>query len=182
MTTLDAEAHDALAPVRDALLETARRDAEVTIDAARRAAAARIARARADVTALVEHARADGCAEAAEVVARDHARARREARAAVLAAQTWLQDEARTRARRAVEGLRDGPAYPLLLERLTAQARAALGDDADVHETPTGGVCASAGSRRLDLSLTALADRALDAMTEDAEQLWAEDTGRRWSP
>ena len=60
-----------------------------------------------------------------------------------------------------------------LLDALRARVRAELGPDATVREHPDGGLVAEAPGRRLDLSLPALADDAVDALGGAAAALWA---------
>lgn len=47
-----------------------------------------------------------------------------------------------------------------------------LGAGAEVTEHADGGVVAQVPGRRVDLSLTALADRALDGMGAEVRSLW----------
>ena len=65
------------------------------------------------------------------------------------------------------------PSYPALFERLCERARAELGADAVLREHPDGGVVAEVPGRRLDLSLPALADRAVDDLGSEVTRLWA---------
>ena len=62
--------------------------------------------------------------------------------------------------------------YAALRERLERLARALLGPDAEVTGHPEGGVVARAPGRRVDLSLPALADRALDRLGGEVRALW----------
>ncbi len=117
-------------------------------------------------------ARKAGAAQAAQSVARDVARARREARGVVLATQESLRVRVRDAVRAAVGALRGEAGYPELLATLGTSARAVLGDGAMVHEAPDGGVLAESGSRRVDLSLPALADRVLDERAGEVAALW----------
>ena len=90
-------------------------------------------------------------------------RARREARATVLAAHREGYETLRAAAYEAVLRLRDDPRYPQLHEALTLAARRTLGRGARLRDASDGGVVAERAGRRLDLSLTGFADRAVDA-------------------
>jgi len=164
--------HEALAPVRAALLartrqECARLVAEADEEAARELAAA-LDRARQ----VREVARAEGAADAASLARVELARARREARSTLLRAQRVAHDDLRAKVRGDVAALRDDPAYPAFLERVERLARAALGPEAVVTEDPAGGVVGQAGDRRASYTLVALADRVVDELGADLEGLW----------
>jgi vacuolar-type H+-ATPase subunit E/Vma4 len=161
-----------LEPVRAALLAAARADAAAVLAAADENAAATVAAARAQVTDLVATARREGAADAAAMLAADRARGRREARRIELSARQEAWVRLRVRARMAVTALRDDPAYARLRDRLAARARQLAGPDAVVSEPAEGGVVAVAAGRRWDLSLPALAERALDALGPEVERLW----------
>jgi hypothetical protein len=76
--------------------------------------------------------------------------------------------------RRAVLDLRADPRYPALLDHFEQVARRQLGADAVIERDPdgVGGIVAHQGDRRVDYSLAALADRALDTLGDDIERLW----------
>jgi vacuolar-type H+-ATPase subunit E/Vma4 len=139
------------------------------VDAARiRAAAAAdaeqtLAAAHAEAERILVRARRQGARDAAAAVGAARARARREARATVLAARREGYDVLRAAAREAVLRLRDDPGYPQLHEALVHAARRALGRGARLRDMPEGGVVGDRAGRRLDLSLTGFADRAVDA-------------------
>ena len=63
--------------------------------------------------------------------------------------------------------------HPQLRDRLAARARAELGPDARITDATDGGLLAEAPGRRLDLSLDALADLAVDALGAEVNRLWA---------
>jgi vacuolar-type H+-ATPase subunit E/Vma4 len=172
MTLLPPDAEAALDPVRAQLLADARREADRLIDAAQREAQARLEQARREAEEIVEQARQAGAVQAAQSVARDVARARREARGVVLATQEALRQRVRDAVRSAAGALRAEAGYPDLLAALDASARGALGDSAVVREAPDGGVLAERGSLRVDLSLSVLADRALDERAGEVAALW----------
>jgi hypothetical protein len=159
----------ALAPVRDALLARARADAAAALADADTDAAAVLAEAREQAAALLREAREQGEREAAALRTREHARAGREARTVVLGAQRAALEELRRRGRAAARALGEDPA---LLDRLRARLLADLGPDAVVRDHPDGGLVAEAPGRRVDASLGALADRALDALGVEVQGLW----------
>ena len=163
-----------LGPLRDALLADARaRAAAQLAEASRRAAAQRDA-AEAEGTVLVERARAEGSAAAELETAAEDARGHRRARTLVLAARNDVYEELRRRAHAAADGLREGPGYPALLERLATQARSQLGPDAKLElDPPGGGVVASSGARRVDYTLAALVERCIHLLGARMERLWA---------
>jgi hypothetical protein len=96
------------------------------------------------------------------VLAADLARARQQARVVVLAARREAYEHLRAVARAAVSGIAAEPGYPALRARLADAVRHVLGADADITAAPGGGVRGAVTGRRLDLSLTRLADRAVD--------------------
>ncbi|MGZ4544935.1 MAG: hypothetical protein ACXVXT_06045 [Blastococcus sp.] len=168
-----AELRAALAPVRAALLARAHAAADAVLAEADADAEAALAEARQQAAALLADARARGERDAATADARERAHARREARTTVLGAQRAAYEDLRRRGHEAARALRTGPGYPALLAHLTARARAELGPTAVVREHPDGGVVAEAPGRRLDATLAALADRALDGLGPDVQGLWA---------
>lgn len=164
----------AVEPLRGALLDQARAEAERALAHADEQAAAKLADADERGAALVRRARAEGAAAAAIAGAHDHALARRRSRALVLAVERDLYEELRRRARAAVRSLRHDPGYEALLERLSAVARAQLGEGAVLELDPpdAGGVQASSGARRVDYTLDALAERCLGQLGGRLEELW----------
>ncbi|MFF5157669.1 hypothetical protein ACFY3N_15675 [Streptomyces sp. NPDC000348] len=163
---------DPLHPVRAGLLRTTHADAEALLSRTGREADALLGRARAEARAILEEARRQGAAEGADAARGLLVGARREARSRTLAARREAYEELRREATGRVRGLRATRGYALLRERLEHRARALLGSGAEVSEHPDGGVVARAPGRRADLSLTALADRALDRTGAEARSLW----------
>jgi hypothetical protein len=155
---------DALEPVRAELLRQARDEAAQRVREAAAAAEESVRQAEAEAARILAEARAEGAADAAAAAAAQQARSRRTARAAVLAARSEAYDEL---VRRSADALRDEP-----VERLVALAAALLGEPARVVPAEGGGVVATAGDRRVDLSLRALAERATQLLGPDAEGLW----------
>jgi len=161
--------------LRATFLDEARADAARARAEGDRQIAAMHAEAEERGGALVEQARAEGIA-AAEIVGRqDQAAARRRARAIVLAAKRELYEELCRQARAAARSLRDDPAYPALLEQLTATVRAQLGEDAVLEVDPpgAGGVRGSSGARHVDYTLDALTERCLGRIGGGLERLWS---------
>lgn len=159
--TLEAERQAALEPVRAAMLRQATQDAAAAVAAAKDAAAAMIAQAQADAEALVAQARVDGAAQAAPIAAAEVSQGRQAARSVTLGADLTIRNEVVRRIKAAVLGLRDGPDYPRLLERLSVLAASAAGPGAIVAEHPDGGVVAANRGVTVDCSLPRLADRAV---------------------
>jgi vacuolar-type H+-ATPase subunit E/Vma4 len=163
---------DTLAPVREFLLARARAEAErLRADAADDAGAV-LAQARQQAAAILAESRGLGERDGATIVAAAQARARRQARGILLAAQRRAYETLRQRCRSAAGDLRQDPGYPRLRERLVRLAREQVGPGAVVGETPDGGVVAEAEGRRVDCSLGVLADRALDALGPQVEEVW----------
>jgi vacuolar-type H+-ATPase subunit E/Vma4 len=162
----------ALDPVRKALLSAARDDAAAVLRKAEQQKEALLADARRTAAELLTTARSEGEAEATAIVAARMAQSRRDARRTVLAAQRELYDELRRRCRTAAIELAATPAYEGLRRHLAERAEEQLGADATVTDSPEGGVLASVGSRRLDLSLPTLAERALDRSGAEVAELW----------
>ncbi|MHB1009675.1 MAG: hypothetical protein ACYC1E_10655 [Propionibacteriaceae bacterium] len=172
MTGLPKGAEDALTPVREALLAAAEARAEQLRDDAAQRAAAIVASAQEEAVRITSAAASQGEASARSDAALRSARVRRHAQEVVLAQQAALRRELQKQVREAALSVRDDPRYPFLLASLTDRCRAVLGADASVSEDPSGGVVGRAGSRRLDLSLPALAARALDSMGPEVSRLW----------
>jgi len=159
-------------PLRQAIAAEAGRRADELGQEAAEEGDAMVRAARAEAARIIAAAVADGRA-AGEIVARDgSARARRAASERVLAhreaARLRLRDEIRAGAR---ELARDR-SYPDMRRSLEARGRALLGPDAVVTDHPDGGLVVEAGSRRLDLSLPALADAAWERMPEEVRGVW----------
>lgn len=164
---------DPLAPLVATLLERANREATEVLASADSDAAATLADARAEAQALLAEARAKGEADAADVLAGERARAEREARAVLLAAQRAAHEHAREAARQAVNDLRDDPVYPQLITALRERAEHELGPGATILDLPKGGIEALLGDRRLEFALDGLADDLLDSLGADLAELWA---------
>lgn len=162
-------------PARDALLADARERARQLLEQADEEARELIAQAQRDAEELIARTRDEGLAAGRTQAAHDAGRERALARWEVLAAQRAVYDDTCRRARTEVMAVRDEPGYPELLERLTAAARRELGDGAELAIDPPGlgGIRARAGSRRVDYTLPALADRCVRDLGPALAQLWA---------
>lgn len=167
-----AGAGAALEPVRAALLARAREQAAAIVGQARREAAAMLADARRAAADTVARAQADAEAQAAVLAAAQLSRGRRDARSRLLHAQRDAYDQLRRQVRAAVDRLPAEPGYDRLLDRLTRAALAAAGPGARVTPHPGGGVVATAPGVVVDCSLPALADQAVDAVSEELATLW----------
>jgi vacuolar-type H+-ATPase subunit E/Vma4 len=163
---------DALSPVRAGLLRAAHADAEALLAHAEREAAALLDQAGAEARAILDEARRQGEADGSDAARDLLVRARRDARSRVLAARREAYQELRREAAERVRALRQTDGYTSLRAWLEQRARALLGPAADVSEHADGGVVARAPGRRIDLSLTALADRAVDCVRGEVGSLW----------
>jgi vacuolar-type H+-ATPase subunit E/Vma4 len=171
----ERDIEEQLAPVRTAVSSEAEAVAERLVEDARAAAERTVADARQDAERAIGARRAQLDAAARARAETALARARHEQRAAVLAAESELRDELARRVHVAVADLRDDPRFPELLDHLEQLAREQLGDGALVERDPdgAGGLVATAGGRRVDYRLDALATRAFDAVGAEVASLWA---------
>ncbi len=163
---------DALSPVREQLLRAAHTDAEALLARVEREAAALLDQARAEARTILDEARRQGEADGADAARDLLVRARREARSRTLTARRTSYELLRREAAERVRELRRTDAYPSLREQLEHRARVLLGPAAEMTEQADGGAVARAPGKRVDLSLTALADRALDRMGGEVRSLW----------
>ena len=162
-----------LEPVRQAILAAARADAARLLADADTEATAAVARADAEAARIRTSARAQGEADAEAVLVAERARARRRARALVLAAQRAAYEELRDRVAGALPGLRAGAGYAGWRDGVGEQVREMLGEGTVLSEHPDGGVVGEAPGRRVAVTLTGLADEAVDALGADLEGLWS---------
>jgi len=166
----DQALSEALAPVQAALLATARHDADQRVASAHARAAELLAAARERAEGIISAARDAGIADAERVFATEQARSRRAARARTLQARRQAYEQLRLRSREAVLRIRDEPGYAAVRATLTAVGIRLLGPDAEIVEADGGGVIARSAGRRVNLSLTAFADRAVDAVAAGLDQ------------
>ncbi len=171
MTRLDIErVQAALAPLRSALLARATAEAAQEVAEAQRQADSLVTQAYATAQADLETAASLGRSDAETVIVAHRSRARRAARLGELAAQREVYDELHRRVTAAMARLADEPA---LRDRLVAQVRAVLGPDATVLDVPGGGVIGHMAGRRVDFSLRAAAERAVNELGAGVRELWA---------
>ncbi|MET9848340.1 hypothetical protein [Streptomyces ossamyceticus] len=163
---------DVLHPVRAGLLRAAHADAEARLARAEQEAAALLARARAEARAILDDARRQGEADGSDAARDLLVRARRETRSRTLAARRAAYEGLHREAAERVRALRGTDGYASLRQWLEQRARILLGPAAEVSEHADGGVVARVPGRRVDLSLTTLADRALDRMRGEVRSLW----------
>jgi hypothetical protein len=163
---------EALAPVRNALLERARSDAARTLSDAARDADAQLRRAHADADALLAEARTRGAEEAAATLHAERARTGRVVRAAELQARREAYDELRERTAARLRERCAGPDSPRVAERMAELVRAVLGPDTLLEAAPGGGVRGHVAGRFADCSVEALAERAVEALGAEVEALW----------
>lgn len=163
-----------LDPLRASFLGQAAAVAERRLADAAAEGRDRVAAAERKAAAIVAAARREGEEEARRETARGLAAAERRGRELVLQARRDVYDAFRREAHEAARALRDDPAYPALLERLARAAATQLGEEAQLERDPPGigGVRAREGRRAVDYSLDALADRCLDTLGADVEELW----------
>ncbi|GAB3979438.1 hypothetical protein GCM10029978_074820 [Actinoallomurus acanthiterrae] len=166
----EREAPAGTSPVRWFLLRKSRQEAERVRAAAATDVDTQLARARAEADAILADARAAGAEEGTALGTADLAGARRRARAIVLGARREAYEELVRRARVAASALRDDP---VLMGHLRTVARDLAGPGAQVTEHADGGFVAVGPGTRVDCSLPALADRAVDALGAEVERLWA---------
>jgi hypothetical protein len=167
-------AHDALAPVRAALLAQATREAAALRAAADEDARAVLAAARAQAEQIRAAARDAGEHDAERVRTEQRTRARRRARGVVLSARRQALDELTRQAAAAVRALWDEPASRASLRAaLLARARTDLGSAAQVGDHPAGGIVATTPGRRAVLRLDDLARQAVVALGPRLDRLWS---------
>jgi len=172
-TSLRRRQEEALAPVRASLLHDAEAEADRILADARRAADALLHRARADAVSAVSRAEAEGRRRAEPLALAEVSRGRHEARTVLLGAELGARAELEGRIRLAIGGLRDAPRYPELRHRLADMAQRAGGRDATVSDHPAGGVVARGPGVIVDCSLPRLADRAIEALSQQIRELTA---------
>jgi vacuolar-type H+-ATPase subunit E/Vma4 len=163
-----------LEPVRRSLLAEADRDAEAIVERAAAEAEAVVDRARSEAAEATARVRDRASAARRARSERDRARVTAETDRRILATRAQLRQRLVAAARDAVGDLRGHPRYRDLLDRLEDLARSQLGDGATVDRDPApdGGVTAAVGNRRVDYTLAALADRALDDLADEVAAPW----------
>lgn len=176
---LDSERIEALRsdlePVHRALLADAAWHADDVIAAATASAAATVDQATRAAERSVEDAVAQRRATAAAANEQLLAHTRQQVAVRIRTAQRDAHQRLVDTTREAFLSLREEASYASLLDRLAELAQAQLGPEAEITRDPVsvGGVVATDGSRLVDYTLPALADRALDALADQVSQVWA---------
>jgi len=164
---------DPLQPLRSALLAAAERDAQVEVAAAEEEHRRLLAEARSEAGRLRAQARAEGERDAEQLRVEQRARARRRARATVLAEQRRALDDLHREVANRLSRLWTDPATrDAIRDRLVATARADLGAQVSVHDLPEGGVVAAADHVRATYRLTDLADQVIASTGSELAGLW----------
>jgi vacuolar-type H+-ATPase subunit E/Vma4 len=169
MTVLSSDLGASLAAAQDALHCAALRDAAAALGTAGDHAMALEADARVRADQSRGRARDAGTADALAALEIERSRVRRRGRGAVLRARMEAYQALRAQTRAAVGALRDTSDYPRLRATLVAALTRRLGPAAEISEAEGGGVRARSGDRQIDVSLTALADLAADAVAAGLE-------------
>ncbi len=172
MRSLPPTAVDALTPLRTAIASRAVATARAREDEAARQGRTLWDEAQSEAAAITHRAVEAGTKAALSDAAQRSARERRRAHEVRLAGRESLRRDLERRVLDMTARLREDPEYPRMLEALRAEARAVLGDGAVIDEHPDGGVVASLGPRRLDLSLPSLATATLESMSGEVAELW----------
>jgi vacuolar-type H+-ATPase subunit E/Vma4 len=150
-----------LEPLREALLQRARNDADAVLAQADAEGAAVLQRAEAEADRIRAAARERGTADGTASAAATRAGAERRARSLLLDAHRAAAEEERRAAREAVRALVDDAIYPRVRAALVARARSELGADAVVVDVAGGGILATAAGRSIRYALDDLADEVL---------------------
>ena len=161
-----------LDPVRSELLRQARAEAEAAVARAEDEAGRKLDHARAEAGAILAEARLRGRADAEAALRAGAARARRQARSAELRARREVYETWREAVSQGTRGLVHTAQYPRILASLAKQARDLLGPQAYIEEDPAGGLRARTAKRRVDLTLEAIATRAVADAEGEASDLW----------
>ncbi len=163
-----------LEPVREALLADARAEGDRLIADATREASVEAGDAEREAAAEIERARRRGAASAQARAEQEHARALDIGHHQVLQAQDDIRGHFLGAVHTAALELRDDPRYPALLHHLELLARDQLGPNTHIeHDSDgLGGIVGISGARRVDYTLPALADRAVDTIADKVALLW----------
>jgi vacuolar-type H+-ATPase subunit E/Vma4 len=161
-----------LDPVRTEILRQARAEAAAAVARAETEAGRRVDRARVEAEAILDEARVRGRADADGALRAGAARARRQARAVGLRAEREVYESWRDTVSVGIRDLIRTAEYPRILASLAARARALLGADAQIEVDPVGGLRARVPGRSVDLTLAAMAARAVADAEGEASGLW----------
>jgi vacuolar-type H+-ATPase subunit E/Vma4 len=173
MTALkDDRVIPALEPVRAELLQRATADAQRMISDAQSEASRIIEEASCVAQQVTEKARLAGEAAGKQIAAGQAASLRQALRRELLTAQDEAYRQWRHSSLEAALRLRDDPKFTHWQDALHRAAYAVLGEEAKVVDDLHGGIIAESGRRRLDLSLSAIAERVLDQIAPEVNGLW----------
>jgi vacuolar-type H+-ATPase subunit E/Vma4 len=175
IVSADTGVATSLEPVRATLLADANAEAERIVREATRSADRLVNQAEHDADAEVVEVERRGEASARALDDQHVARARDEAHSIIMRTQEIFHQQLAEAVRDAALDLRNDPRYPALLDHFADVARNQLGDAAIIERDPEPGrgIIAVAGTRRVDYTLPALADRALDALSDETAALWS---------
>jgi len=160
---------EALEPLRTALLDRARADAEEWVACMRTRTAVELEAATAASEQALHEARQSGETAAAGVMAVEDAAVRKQARAILLNARRAVYEELRSRTHGDVRRLRGDSVYRDLHQAMTVAGRARIGSDATVRDVDDGCVIEAPG-RRVEVTLDSLADWALAGVLADSAE------------
>ncbi|WP_084125572.1 hypothetical protein [Demequina sp. NBRC 110054] len=172
MKPLPPRSAEQLVPLRADILARARAAAEQVRAEADESAATMLADAEREAEGIVTRAAESGASTARSDAALRSARERRRAHELRLAGRESLRGDLESAVLARAAALRDSPDYPHMLEALRARAAALLGPEATLTEHPDGGIVATQGARRLDLTIPTLARATLESMAGEVSALW----------
>ncbi len=169
-----SETRAELEPVREALVADAKSQADQLIADATSASAIEADEAERLADAEIERAARRGAASAQARANQELAHARSVAHREVLEAKDDIRGRFQEALRAAALNLRNDARYPALVDELERLARDQLGPNTTIERDPNGlgGIVSVSGARRVDYTLPALADRALESVADEVGQLW----------
>jgi vacuolar-type H+-ATPase subunit E/Vma4 len=169
-----SETRAELGPVREALFADAKFEADRLIADATSAAASEAEEAEREADAEIERAARRGAASARARANQELARARNIAHHQTLQAKDDIRGRFHDAVQVAALDLRNDARYPALLNELEGLARDQLGPNTRIERDPNGlgGIVGVSGARRVDYTLPALADRALESVSDKVALLW----------
>lgn len=163
-----------LEPVREALLADATSQADRLIADATSAAATEADEAERKAETEIERAARRGAASARARANQELAHVRNAAHREVLEAKDDIRGRFQEALHAAALNLRNDARYPALVDELERLARHQLGPNTHIERDPNGlgGIVGVSGARRVEYTLPALADRALESVADKVGQLW----------
>lgn len=169
--TVAAELHPVIRTLGDEALSRA----AAILSGADRDASAELADARDEAERILRQAERDGTEAASRVAVIRIAKARRDARQAVLTAQRTVYETARARALDELERRAATPAGRRLGAHLEALVQARIGAKAPTHGTLRAPLEPSAerGNCRASIGPAELVEQALQSLSNEISSLWA---------